>query len=141
MWRERFSVRTYTGASEEDINAAESMIGSIPDTIRALLCVTNGLSGESFRFLPVETETDVKRTWDSLQRANSEKTKFPFFQTDSSLLRRFVVVAQLEGLCVIAYDRANNTFWYEEDDELHQLESDLPGLINALLEEESEHGD
>jgi hypothetical protein len=113
---------------------ADAAVGPLPQELWGLLLVTNGLSRDTFRVLPVESSRDIKRTWDSIQRANDPK-RTRFFEWDRSLLGRFLVSAEIGGGQCAAFERASNAIWYEDDQGFNETTLDLTGFIELGLRE------
>jgi hypothetical protein len=89
-----------------------------------------------FAVLPIFNPDDVKNTWDSLERANSERSAY--LEADPGLLERFLVFADIgDGACA-AMERATGVIWYEEGDELVETPLSLPEFIETGLKEASE---
>lgn len=84
--------------------------------------------------LPIYDDADVRRTWDSVQRANDPRLT-SFLAQDAELLRRFLVFAGLNAGGCAVIDRADGSLWYEEQDELHQTSLTLPTFIETCLRE------
>jgi hypothetical protein len=133
-WVERYGCTTFPPAELAALTAAEKAVGPLPTDLRNFYQLTNGLSVEGLRVLPVETPSDIKRTWDGLRRANDlEKTQF--LGRDPSLLQRFLIFAVLSGNVCAVFDRGDSSLWYEEGGELQQTDLDLAGLLEAALKE------
>jgi hypothetical protein len=87
----------------------------------------------SFRLYSVFDPTDLKRTWESLERANDpEKTRA--LGGDPSLLGRFLVFADI-GNGHALWDRTDGSIWFEEagDDQVRQTDLDLPRFIELMV--------
>ncbi len=98
---------------------------------------TNGLEKEWFKVFPLEDKTNVKRTWDSIQRAN-DHLKSSFLSDHRELFERFLVFASIGGGNCALIDRTDGTLWYQ-DQGLHQTDMSLIDFIEIELKEVSEH--
>ncbi|UUZ48783.1 SMI1/KNR4 family protein [Massilia sp. B-10] len=106
---------------------------AIPKELLELYEVTNGLEYEWFKVLPIHDEKNVKRTWDSLEKANrSDSSRF---NVDDGFLGTYLVFAEIGAGACAAFDRRDGTIWYEDEDELHQTDLDLAGFLEASLKE------
>lgn len=98
--------------------------------------LTNGLAYEWFRVLSIEDPSNIKRTWDSIQKANDlSKSKF---ELDEEFLNRFVVFAEIgAGKCAV-FDKTDGSIWYEENDDLQRTDLDLETFLETCLKEVEE---
>ena len=133
-WRGQYGARTRSGATEEQLLAAEETIGRLPSALRELLSASNGLEGDVFKLLPLFDERDAKTTWDSIERANDPAVS-RFLDRDQSLLARFIVFADIGGGRCALFGRDDHAIWYEDDDELCQTDFSLDAFIEASLKE------
>jgi hypothetical protein len=133
-WVERYGCKTFPPVDISVLGEVEAMVGPLPTDLRNLYQLTNGVSVEGLRVLPVETPSDIKRTWDGLRRAN-DLAKTQFLGRDPNLLGRFLIFAVLRGNACAALDRGDSSIWYEEGGELHQTDFDLAGFLDAALKE------
>ena len=94
---------------------------------------TNGLTSGWFSMLPIRDDSNIKRTWDSLERANAPKASK--FELTGDFLERFVAFAAV-GLneCAL-YDKSDGSIWYEEDNEFHQTDLSLEEFVELCLKE------
>jgi hypothetical protein len=123
-------LRKFTPVSKDALDHAAVTL-ALPADLRALYEVANGLSYEWFKILPLYDDKHVKRTWDSLQKANSlDASKF---DVDEELLRTFVIFSEIGGGEFAAIDRRDGAIWYVEGDELHQTDLDLARYIEACF--------
>jgi hypothetical protein len=120
-------------AWQEDVTAAEDAVGPMPDELRNLYLVSNGLQCRSFAIYPVFAERDLKRTWSSLQRANAEDTA-EALGGNEDLLRRFLVFADI-GKGYAMFDRNDGTIWFEEmpNDVAHQTDLQFREFIELMV--------
>lgn len=136
-WRRIVPLRTFAPASELSIGEAGKQVAGLPEALEEFYKITNGLSAGSFKILPVVDAADIKRTWDSVQRANDAgSTKF--LARSSELLKRFIVFAEIGPGRAAAFDRTDGSIWYEEDAELRQTNLSLEGFIETVLREIAE---
>jgi len=133
-WVQLYGCTTFHPVDVSVLVDAEKAVGSLPTDLRNFYQATNGLSAEGLRVLPVETPSDIKRTWDGLRRAN-DQSKTKFLGADPSLLQRFLIFAVLTGNACAAFDRGDSSIWYEEGGELNQTDLDLAGFLEAALKE------
>lgn len=138
-WKRKYGCRALPPLETSEIESAAVRIGGIPAQLRNFYEQCNGLSCEWFRVLPIESQRDVKRTWNGISRANDPLTT-SFLGADRELLRRFLVFASLDaGRCAVI-DRTDESIWFEEADELSQTDLDLAGFIEYCLKEVMELG-
>ena len=95
--------------------------------------VTNGLNYEWFVIFPLEDVSNIKNTWDSIQRANSpEKSKFGF---DEAFLDRFVIFAEIgAGECGV-FDKSDHSIWFETSGQFQKTDMNLANFIEICLRE------
>lgn len=106
----------------------------LPQDLWDFYARTNGLDSGWLKVLPLADATTIKRTWDSLQRAN-DPSKTAYFGGDEELLHRFLIFAALDAVRCAAFDRSDGTIWYEEDGELQQTDLNLSDFIELCLRE------
>jgi hypothetical protein len=133
-WTNEFGCKTLPPPVAEEVANVEASIGSIPLALKRFYEVTNGLSVDSLYVLPIERAESPKQTWDSLGRANDPRTT-RFLEWDSTILKRFLVFADIGGEHCAAFDREDGSIWYEDDSGFHQTDLDLAGFIEASLRE------
>ena len=131
-WTVSYGVRTLPPPTAAEIAQAEQHLGAIPASLRDLYGVSNGLTAESLRVLPIETPDDVKRTWEGLRRAN-DPTKTRFLGRDLALLRRFLVFAVVAGDVPVVLDREDGSIWYQEGADLEQTSLSLTEFVQQAL--------
>ena len=121
--------------SQTEVGANIGGLGLGSDFIKFYL-VTNGLSCEWFRILPIEDPNNIKNTWDGLKKANDlNKTKF---EVDECFLDRFVVFAEIGGGQCAVFDKLDGSIWYEEEEEFVKTDLTLKSLIEICLKEVKE---
>lgn len=136
-WRRIVPIKTFPPASELSREKARRQVVGLPAALEELYAVTNGLSAGSFKILPLEDTADIKRTWDSVQRANdAQSTKF--LARSPELLKRFVVFADIGVGQAAVFDRTDGSIWYEESGELRQTDLSLEAFVESVLREIAE---
>ena len=114
------------------IAEAERAIGDLPQDLKELLTLTNGLICRSFRVFSAFDPQQPKKTWESLQRAN-DPGKTQALGGDRVLLGRFLVFADIGGGAA-AWDRTDGSIWFEETrgDELRQTDLSLRTFLETM---------
>lgn len=135
-WRAGASIKSFPPASAASVENAQRQIDGFPEALKSFLETTNGLLVGPFKLLAVEDVKDIKRTWDSIQRANDPKAS-RFLARSSQLLERFIVFADVGAGRAAAFDRTDGSIWYEEGSELRQTDLTLEGFIEYLVREAS----
>lgn len=112
----------------------EMLFGNVPDDLKKFYSISNGLELNSWRILPIYDEQNIKRTWDSIERANNIKdTKFA---VDESMLKNFVIFSEIRGGKCVLYSKETKAIWFETEDEYVETDLTLWEFIeNMLLEE------
>lgn len=133
--KKKYGFKTIKPLSREVIEGLVSILG-LNAAFLELYLITNGLSHGWFRILPIEDPSNIKDTWDSIQKANdADKSKF---ELDEDFLNRFVVFAEIgAGECAV-FDRTDGSIWFEEDEELQKTDMDLAYFIETCLKEVEE---
>jgi hypothetical protein len=139
-WYAITQLRTFPPVSEALLENARARVKNLPIDLEGLYKATNGLSAGPFKILPVEDRTDLKRTWDSLQRAN-EPHATRFLSRSPQLLDQFIVFADIGMGRAAAYDRGDGSIWYEEDAQLRQTDLSLDDFVQATLRDIAESYD
>jgi len=127
-------------ASVATIDSAAAALGGIPDDLAELYRATNGLSLGWFAIFPVYDESRLKKTWNSISRANSPSHAPGAAREWPELLSDFLVFASFAGPGFGAFDRNLWHIWYFEDDELHETDLDLAGFIRTVAREVRDFG-
>ena len=99
-------------ARPEVIEAAEKSVGPLPEPLKDLLSVSNGLRCDRIRLFSAFDEERPKKTWDSIQRFNDPAVT-DALGGSTELLARFLVFADV-GNCFLLWDRSDGSIWYEE---------------------------
>lgn len=120
-------------APPEVIADAESAVGALPGELGELLACSNGLVVRSFRVFSALDRHHIKKTWESLQRAN-EGTPGTVLK-DSDLTDRFLVFADI-GNGVALLDKSDGTIWYTETDDaqIRQTDFSFREFIETMIE-------
>lgn len=134
VWRASGPLRTFAPASDARLATARDRVRDLPAELDAFYKITNGLAAGSFKILPIEDETDKKRTWDSLQRANDVRTT-RFLGRSVQMLESFIVFADIGVGRAAAISRSDGSIWYEDDGELRQTDLSLEAFIETSLRE------
>jgi hypothetical protein len=123
----------FPGASPEVIGEAEQMLGQLPAELRELLSYTNGLACRSFRLYSAFDRAQLKKTWESLQRANGP-SKTDALGGDQDLLGRFLVFGNI-GNGFAAWDRSDGSIWFEEsqDSQLQQTDFSFEDFVATMV--------
>ena len=128
----RFGFDMLPPVSKDARNHAAATL-ALPAGLDSLYEATNGISYEWFEILPLYDEKSIKKTWDSLQKANSlDASKF---DVDEEFLRTFLIFADIGGGDYAAIDRRDGAIWYAEGDELHRTDLDLAGFLQACFKD------
>lgn len=136
-WHKITQLRTFPPVSDALLNEARARVSDFPAELEELYKVTNGLTAGPFKILPIEDRTDLKRTWDSLQRANKpDATRF--LSRSQQLLDQFIVFADIGLGRAAAYDRREGSIWYEEEGQLRQTDLALDDFVEASLRDIAE---
>lgn len=80
--------------SDELIQNFEKTVTVLPEDLKQLYTVTNGFFSVYIDVLPILDRNNIKRTWDSIEKANSSNTKF---LVSSELLEHFCIFAQVRS--------------------------------------------
>ena len=112
-------------ASDAVIERTESIVGALPEDLKAVLRTVNGIVFRRFRLLSAWDEARPKRTWESIERGQAA-----MFEDGDALGQRFLCVADIgDGYAV--YDRETALVWFLEGDEGVLRKTDL-GLIEFI---------
>ena len=136
QWKSLYEVKTLNPVSLEKIQTVLEELNLELPVLREFYGISNGLMLEWFKILPIENPDDIKRTWDSVTRANDPEHSR--FGVDEQFLARFFVFADMGGNTCAAIDRQDGTIWYEENDELQQTDLSLADFIELSLKETQE---
>lgn len=133
-WRAITPVKSFPPASEPAIENARQHIRDFPDVLETFLASTNGLIVGPLKMLPVEDEKDIKRTWDSILRANNPGST-RFLNRSDELLNRFIVFAEIGAGRAAAIDRTDGSIWFEDEGLLRQTNLMLEDFVDTLVRE------
>ena len=118
-------------ASDEIITNAEQLLGQLPAELVHFLACSNGLVVRSFRLFSALDAQNLKKTWESLQRANTGPSAV--FK-DPSFAKRFLVFGDIgNGFAMI--DRHDETIWFTEveDYEIRQTDFSFREFIETMV--------
>ena len=133
-WQTLFDPVIYPPLEDALVNNLVSELPQIPERLVDFYRCCNGLSYRWFTVLPLEDPNNIKRTWDSLQRANDPRYSV-FLGGNRELLQRFLVFARLNAETCAVIDRLDYSIWYEEKGELFQTKMTLEESITTFLQE------
>jgi hypothetical protein len=133
-WRALAALKIFPPASEASLEDARQLVKDLPIVLEGLYRASNGLSAGAFKLLPIYDPSDVKRTWDSIQRANDARAT-RFLGRSSQILERFIVFADIGVGRAGAFDRTDGSIWFEDEDQLRQTNLSLDRFIEANLRE------
>lgn len=121
-----------------DPESIENVIKNLElgDEFKDLYNATNGLTLDWFRVLPIRDESNIKRTWDSLEKANNSETSK--FELTEEFLKRFVAFAEVGFKECALYDKSDGSIWYEEGNEFHKTDLSLEEFVELCLKEVTE---
>jgi len=105
-------------ASPDIILATEKLVGPLQVELVELLRCSNGLACRSFRLFSAFDRKHIKKTWESLERAN-DPDKTAALTGDAEFLARFLVFADI-GNGFAYFDRSDWSIWFSESDD-HEL--------------------
>lgn len=131
-----YGVKKIRPISKPGVSTALGELGSVPNELKELYQITNGLSYGWFRVFPIEDKSNIKRTWDSIQKANNPQTS-KYLDGNDELLGRFLAFCEIGGGNVAVIDRNDFSIWFEED-ELHQTDLSLYEFIETTFREVKE---
>lgn len=130
-WRGRYHCHVLSPVPKVLLDEAAKSLSLSPELVD-FYSYCNGLTCEWFKIFPLSDVNDPKNTWDSINGANSSKSRY--FAGDLGFFKRFLVFADIsDGQCA-AFDRKDWSIWYEEG-ELHQTDFNLEGFIETSLKE------
>jgi hypothetical protein len=117
-------------ASEDLINSFEQSVSIFPPELKEIYSFTNGFFTPTLDLLPIFDKNNMKKTWDSINRANSEKTSFDF---SSKWFDHLCIFARFSGAFALAFDKNDFSWWIEYPDGMHQKKSNLRDFLLAGL--------
>jgi hypothetical protein len=129
----RLELLTYPSGGINPISKYEDSYGMIPNDLKQLYSITNGIEGDNFRILPLYDESNSKKTWDNLERANNPLTSK--FSLDSKLLDRFLIFGEIGGNHCAMFDKSDYSIWFEDDNGYHRTDLNLEEFIEGLVKE------
>ena len=134
---DELGIKTYSKATNEEILQAEKDCGYIPDDLKNMFRVSNGINFDWFEIYPIYSKSDIKRTWDSLSRVNKIDTSV-YISDDNEFLNKFLIFAKLSGPDYAVYEKVNDSIWYSNNKELNKTNLDLTSFIKTVAREVSE---
>lgn len=118
--------------SSDLINSFEKDVAKFPTELKKIYEFTNGFFSPMFDLLPIFDKNNVKRTWDSINRANSEKNTFNFSR---EWLNKFCIFGRFDGKFAAAFDKEEYKFWIEfPDGNMHRQSGTLRDFLLIGLE-------
>jgi hypothetical protein len=129
-------VRVRTPLSVEEIDRQLAALKVEISDLREFYLLTNGLDKEWFQIFPLVDAANIKKTWESLSRANT-LGETPYLRNHPELLERFLVFASISGGNCAVLDRTDQSIWFQEDG-LHQTDFSLYEFIETELREVAE---
>lgn len=131
-WSRELGASLHRPAPADAIAAAEAKLGPLPEQLKRIYEVTNGIWSGWFVLYPVEDQAYFKRTWDGLCRHN-EADRALHFAGDKDLYRDFLVIASIgDGFCA-AIERKSGAVWVEDANGVAQAALSIRQFIQASL--------
>ena len=134
LWQKNYNCKTLPPVPKDVLENLEKQIGYIPKDLKDFYKVTNGLFCENFYILPIEDYQNIKKTWESINRANNQEMT-PYLNANPDLLKKFIIFSDIGFLQACAFNRENNSIWFEEDGELYETNLNLGQFIEGMLAE------
>lgn len=136
-WKEKYQCQVFPPVKAEILEELEKQLGGIPADLKTFYMVSNGLFNDWFFIFPIEDPSNIKKTWESISKANKQgETKY--LNGDSRLLEEFLIFSDISGGNSAAFNKNDNSIWFEEDSELYQTDLTLAEFIEGMLEEASD---
>ncbi|MCP3994788.1 MAG: SMI1/KNR4 family protein [bacterium] len=132
-WVERYDCTFLPPVDPNRLSEASSAL-RIPRSLQELYRACNGLELEWFRLFPLEDQGNLKRTWDSLERANDHQIA-RFLGGNKGLLDRFLVFASMAVDSCACLERETGAIWYQAAEKLHDTDFVLNEFIASSLRE------
>ena len=133
---ETYNVRVQTPVPVDEVERQLAQLNANFPDLREFYAFTNGLDKDWFRVFPLEDKSNLKKTWDSLGRAN-DPAKTRYLREHAELLDSFLVFAEISGGNCALLDRNDKSIWYQ-DQGLHQTDMSLIDFLQAEFLEVSE---
>ncbi len=132
--KRKYGLHFFEPAPQEKIIEFEKKHGKLPEDLKRFYKVTNGFEYENFTIFPLLNKDNLKRTWDSLEKANAPKsTKFKIPAED--FLSKFLIFGSLEGMDMMLYDKEDSSLWYEDQEGYHKTNLTLIKFIEGMISE------
>lgn len=96
------------GVSKRLLKMFQEEYFSLPDELQDFYLLTNGLFGAEFTILPIFDPNNRKKTWDSLNKANTANEYLPY---DHTFLEGNCVFARLTGLDFTFFDKTTKIIY------------------------------
>ena len=129
--KSRFDIQLLPPLTIDEIN-----ILNLTNDLKEFYSVTNGLFYSYFEILPLIDYKNIKKTWDSLQRANDINNSRFFI--DENFIDEFVIFSDIGTGEYGAYKKSNGSIWYSENNSLYETTLTLEEFIKVNLREASE---
>ncbi|MBQ7673019.1 MAG: hypothetical protein IJT36_00575 [Alphaproteobacteria bacterium] len=100
-------------APVELLSDFENTIAKFPKELREVYEFTNGFFSPMFDLLPIFDKNNIKRTWDSINRANSIENTFDFSQ---KWLDKYCIFGRFNGRFAAAFYKEDCSLWIEYPD-------------------------
>jgi len=136
-WKTKFGCTVAPPVKEELLRKAFEKLGTFPRELIELFHYCNGIELNWFKIFPIENKYNIKDTWDGILRANNRETT-RLLNRDEGLLSQFLIFAILDGGRCAVIKNSDNSIWYEENNELHETDLNLPDFIETCLRESKE---
>ncbi len=133
QWRARHAVRTLRALSRPVVERASADLGSFPTDLLVLYLCTNGLSKDAFVIFSIADDSDPKRTWNSVQRANRQGQTEVLVGYETDVTSRFLVIGQVAYERGALVERSTGALWFEDDEKLVHTNHSLEPFIDACL--------
>ena len=126
-------------ATEAELTATELILGrSIPSELRYFLSsISNGLNFGDLRLLPVKSQTNLKKTGDSIARNNDQSASI-WFNGDISTFNEFLVFCIQESHTCYCLKRYSEYVWIWsiDSEEAEELDYDFwSWMYESLMQE------
>ena len=126
-------VELFAPVDSSKLTEFEKIYGKMPSPLKELYLETNGICSDKLVILPFFDNSDTKRTWDSIERANNfEKSRF---SVESDILRDFLIFGDIGAGYGLMIHKATEKLWYEDIDGWYEIDIPLYDcILNLLLE-------
>ncbi len=136
LLKRKFGLNFLKPLEEEEISRFEKKFGTLPEELKSLYRITNGIEYETFKIFPLFDKKNFQKTWDNLEACNtSNLTKFKILH-DADFLKKFLIFGYTEGMKMLKYDRKDSSIWYENSSGYNKTNLNLIWLIKGMVSEE-----